>query len=111
MVAGVGAGEAATCSARAPMPWLGVMRGSSSGNSSRTVDHHCLGTGWSVHREGSRLSAVWVGTAIVPAGPIASRSASTTVTAPPHTQPSRRIEECTRTTLPGEPETGQVVGQ
>ncbi len=66
----------------------------------RITGHHASGTGGFPHSDGSELKFVCVGTTSVPSGPSASRMASATACAPPHTQPSALTDVCTSSTLP-----------
>src|SRR5690606_25891006 len=80
-------GQRRTHSDIAPMCEPGVTSGSNGGVCKRIVSHHDFGTGGFSHPAGSVLLEVCVGTTSVPSGPSASRSASTTATCAPHTQP------------------------
>jgi len=79
----------------------GVVWGSNAGVSSRISGHQSAGTGGAIQWDGSLLSPLWAGMTRVPVGPRTARSASTTVRAPPITQPIFFIELWTIRVWPG----------
>src|SRR5665648_418124 len=67
---------------------------------SRMLCHHACGTGGFSHFAGSDRSPECVGMTRVPSIPSVCSSASTTLTAPPHTHPIELRDECAITTIP-----------
>src|SRR3954451_5938269 len=88
-------------SATAPMARVGCVRGSNGGRSVRIVSRHDSGTGGRDQPAGAERGPVIHGMTSVPSGPTASRSAYTTATGPPATQPIAESLQWTSTVVPG----------